>query len=85
MSDRRSFSEEFKADAVEMVISSGSSLTDVSAVLGVNVQIAYNWLYSQNTKPRKPQTKRSEQQQVLESHREKFLAAITYIWEHRRR
>ncbi|MGP5027037.1 transposase, partial [Glutamicibacter ardleyensis] len=54
MSDRRSFSEEFKADAVEMVISSGSSLTDVSAVLGVNVQIAYNWLYSQNTKPRKP-------------------------------
>lgn len=44
MSDRRSFSEEFKAGAVELVTSSGRSLADVSAELGIKDGTLGNWV-----------------------------------------
>ncbi|WP_181149972.1 transposase [Arthrobacter sp. MYb227] len=38
MSGRRSFSKEFKAGAVELVIASGRSLADVSSELGKRLE-----------------------------------------------
>lgn len=44
MSARRSFSEEFKTGAVELVTSSGRSLADVSAELGIKDGTLGNWV-----------------------------------------
>lgn len=44
MSDRRSFNEEFKAGAVELVTSSGRSLKDVASELGIKEGTLGNWV-----------------------------------------
>ncbi|MFF5794564.1 transposase [Paeniglutamicibacter sp. NPDC012692] len=44
MSDRRRFSEEFKAGALEFVVSSGRSLAAVSAELGIKDGTPGNWV-----------------------------------------
>lgn len=44
MSGRRSFTEEFKAGAVDLVISSGRSLADVSSDLGIKEGTLGNWV-----------------------------------------
>jgi transposase len=44
MSNRRKFSAEFKAEAVELVISSGRSVVQVSADIGVNEGTLGNWV-----------------------------------------
>lgn len=41
---RRKFSEEFKRDAVEMVVSSGRSIAEVAAELGVYDSTLGNWV-----------------------------------------
>ena len=44
MSNRRKFSAEFKAEAVELVISSGRPVVQVSADIGVNEGTLGNWV-----------------------------------------
>ena len=44
MSNRRKFTEEFKAGAVELVISSGRSTNDVATDLGVKEGTLGNWV-----------------------------------------
>lgn len=44
MSDRRSFTEEFKAGAVDLVVSSGRSLVDVSSDLGIKEGTLGSWV-----------------------------------------
>ncbi|WP_164206250.1 transposase [[Micrococcus luteus] ATCC 49442] len=42
--DRRKFSPEFKAEAIELVISSGRPLIQVTAEIGVNEGTLGNWV-----------------------------------------
>jgi transposase len=44
MSNRRKFSAEFKAEAVGLVVSSGRSVVQVSADIGVNEGTLGNWV-----------------------------------------
>lgn len=44
MSSRRKYSQEFKAEAVELVISSGRSVVQVAAEIGVNEGTLGNWV-----------------------------------------
>lgn len=44
MSSRRKFSSEFKAEAVELVVSSGRSIMQVSKEIGVNDGTLGNWV-----------------------------------------
>lgn len=44
MSNRQKFTPEFRAEAVELALSSGRSLVDVAASLGVNEGTLGNWV-----------------------------------------
>jgi transposase len=44
MSSRRKFSPEFKAEAIELVISSGRPVVQVAADIGVNEGTLGNWV-----------------------------------------
>lgn len=52
---RRRFSESFKADAVDLVISSGQSVAKVARELGINAQTLGNWVKAAKQDGRVPE------------------------------
>lgn len=77
MSSRRKYSDQFKADAVELVITSKRPVAQVAVELGVNEGTLGNWV--RKWKEEHPESEREERGPVEWARHEAALAQIAEL------
>ncbi len=94
MSKRQKFTPEFRAEAVELVISSGKSLIEVANSLGINERTLGSWVRA--CRAEHPETEHEDhgpvdwaqyeqlRKELAEVKREnEFLKDVCHVWRHR--
>lgn len=77
MSKRQKFTPEFRAEAVELVLSSGKSLVEVSESLGINEGTLGNWVRTYRTEH--PETETEERGPVEWAQHEKLRRELAEV------